>query len=143
MMSASGRSVGCTPRFAVGFVFVLVASFAVMTCGSGKSNNILNNSTILTENGPLEGIVAAQMNQYLGIPYAAPPVGVLRWMPPQAFGQWQGVFQATQFSNECPQAGGGDENCLFLNIYTPDLETKHAVMVWIHGGGLTSGAGSD
>jgi para-nitrobenzyl esterase len=140
-MSASGRSVGRTPRFAVGFVFVLVASFAVMTCG--KSNNSLNNATILTENGPLEGIVAAQMNQYLGIPYAAAPVGALRWIPPQSFGQWQGVFQATQFGNECPQAGGGDENCLFLNIYTPDLETKHAVMVWIHGGGLTSGAGSD
>ena len=64
-------------------------------------------------------------------------------MPPQAFGQWKGVFQATQFGSECPQAGGGDENCLFLNIYTPHLETKHAVMVWIHGGGLTSGAGSD
>jgi para-nitrobenzyl esterase len=119
----------------------LAASFAAVTCGT--SHNSLNDSTVLTENGPLTGIVTAQMNQYLGIPYAAPPVGASRWMPPQAFGKWQGVFQATQFGNVCPQAGGGDENCLFLNIYTPDLTTRHAVMVWIHGGGLTSGAGSE
>lgn len=108
---------------------------------------------IRTESGRLQGVVGAQMIEYLGIPYAAPPVGMLRWMPPQPFGQWNGIVQATQFGSECPQvnpAGSavGNEDCLFLNIYTP-LGKNHlkphdrAVMVWIHGGGLNKGAASD
>jgi para-nitrobenzyl esterase len=122
-----------------------------MTWGtpSAKAANSLNDPAIVTESGPLKGVVTPQVNEYLGIPYAAPPVGALRWVPPRPFGRWHGVFSATQFGNECPQTGGGDENCLFLNIYTPNLKKnrdKHdglAVMVWIHGGGLTSGAGSE
>ena len=107
-----------------------------------------NNPVIVTQSGRLQGVVSTEMIEYLGIPYAAPPVGTLRWMPPQAFGRWKGVFQATQFGNTCPQINGGDENCLFLNVYTPHGKnsvkpTRLPVMVWIHGGGLTKGAGSD
>jgi len=107
-----------------------------------------NNPVIVTQSGRLQGVVSTEMIEYLGIPYAAPPVGTLRWMPPQAFGRWKGVFQATQFGNTCPQINGGDENCLFLNVYTPHAKnsakpTRLPVMVWIHGGGLTNGAGSD
>jgi len=112
-----------------------------------------NDPVIRTENGRLQGVVGTEMIEYLGIPYAAPPVGTLRWMPPQAFGRWKGVFQATQFGNTCPQmntmgAVVGDEDCLFLNVYTPRGKnrvkpTRRPVMVWIHGGGLTKGAGSD
>jgi para-nitrobenzyl esterase len=148
-MSASERFSGSTPGFAVAFAFGLVALFAAVTWGTAvvAAADSPEDPAIVTESGPLKGIVVGQVNQYLGIPYAAPPVGALRWMPPQPFGQWEGVFQATKFGNECPQTGGGNENCLFLNIYTPHLnEPKHdelAVMVWIHGGGLTSGAGSD
>ena len=107
---------------------------------------------IVTESGRLQGVVNTQMTEYLGIPYAAPPVGWLRWMPPQPLWRWRGVFQATQFGSECPQLDTngnyvGDENCLFLNVYTPrrrDRMKPHgrAVMVWIHGGGLKTGAGS-
>jgi para-nitrobenzyl esterase len=109
----------------------------------------LNTPAIATESGPVMGIASALINEYLGIPYAAPPVGALRWTPPQSFGRWQGVLQATQFGSECPQDGGGDENCLFLNVYAPNVQTgqdRHnglPVMVWIHGGGLTSGVSSD
>jgi len=107
---------------------------------------------IVTESGPLQGIVGTQLAEYLGIPYAAPPVGSQRWMPPQPFGTWTGVFEATAFGSECPQidpsgAYGGNEDCLFLNIYTPRGKNRvkprgRAVMVWIHGGGLNKGAGS-
>jgi len=67
---------------------------------------------------------APDESEYLGIPYAKPPVGTLRWRPPKTFGRWKGVFEATAFGNVCPQmnttgAVVGDENCLFLNVYTP------------------------
>jgi para-nitrobenzyl esterase len=105
---------------------------------------------IVTESGPLKGIIVGNISEFLGIPYAAPPVGNLRWMPPQSFGSWQGLLDASSFGNQCTQGGGGSENCLFLNIYVPNFKknaNKHGgampVMFWIHGGGLTAGAGSD
>ncbi|HTG02416.1 MAG TPA: carboxylesterase family protein [Nitrospirota bacterium] len=132
-------------RFLISSLLVVISALALVQCsgGGGGGGGGQSESTVQTESGMVTGITTTLMSEYLGIPYAAPPVGAMRWMPPQSFGAWQGVFQATQFGSECPQAGGGDENCLFLNIYTPDVATTHAVMVWIHGGGLTSGAGSE
>ena len=152
----------------VGFVFRIAPLFAAMTWMTpiAMASDSLNDPAIVTESGPLKGVVSVQINEYLGIPYATPPVGALRWMPPRPFGRWHGVFQATQFGNECPQTDTsgsfvGDENCLFLNVYTPKVRTHQdkdnghkvnkdhdeddglAVMVWIHGGGLNSGAGSE
>src|SRR6266481_6288643 len=60
---------------------------------------------IVTESGPLKGILNGKTAEFLGIPYAAPPVGSLRWMPPQAFGKWHGVLKATSFGNVCTQGG--------------------------------------
>jgi para-nitrobenzyl esterase len=105
---------------------------------------------IVTHSGPIKGIETATTDEYLGIPYAVPPVGNLRWRPPRPFGRWHGVFQATQFGNSCPQPDGfggtsGSEDCLTLNIYTPrgkKNQNKHhglPVMVWIHGGALVTG----
>jgi para-nitrobenzyl esterase len=106
---------------------------------------------IVTKSGPLKGIQTPTTNEYLGIPYAVPPVGNLRWTPPQPFGKWHGVFQATQFGNFCtqPESGStfGSEDCLNLNVYTPrekKNQNKHhglPVMVWIHGGSLVTGGG--
>ncbi len=152
-MRASGAYVGSTPGFTLRFVFGLAASFAVVTWLIPAAMASAGDPVIVTESGRLQGTVGTEMIEYIGIPYAAPPVGMLRWMPPQAFGKWKGVFKATTFGSECPQVGTGgtvtgDEDCLFLNIYTP-LGKKtvkphdRAVMVWIHGGGLTKGAGSD
>src|SRR5215470_9373105 len=98
---------------------------------------------IHTDQGSLTGLSVPGEDQYLGIPYAAPPVGNLRWRPPQPPAHFQGVFQATEFGNICTQVSSGTvygvENCLFLNVYVPD-DTPPAhgfpVMVWIHGGGL-------
>ena len=116
----------------------------------GKGNGQSKTPAIVTTSGPLKGIVNGNVAEFLGIPYAAPPVGALRWMPPQPYGTWHGLLDASSFGNVCTQGGRGSENCLFLNIYVPNFKkngNKHGsampVMFWIHGGGLTSGAGSD
>lgn len=121
--------------------------------GPGKhEHGKASNSAIVTDSGPVKGIISPTLNQFLGIPYAAPPLGELRWTPPQSFGRWHGVFEATQLGDECPQLDPignqlGNEDCLFLNVYTPGFrKSRHKhnglpVMVWIHGGSLTGGAG--
>jgi len=93
------------------------------------------------------------MDEFLGIPYAAPPVGPLRWRPPQPAAHWRGVRSATRFGPHCPQyaspfgLASTSENCLFLNVYAPagSLRTGQPlpVMVWIHGGDLTAGESND
>src|SRR5262249_5430570 len=110
--------------------------------------------TINTENGFVKGIAAPGADEFLGIPYAAPPLGKLRWRPPQPHASWPGVFAATQMGNFCPEpdnAGGilGSEDCLFLNVYRPsqnenwdedqDKQNGLPVMVWIHGDGRDGG----
>jgi len=105
--------------------------------------------TALTESGVVVGRRTGTMNEFLGIPYAAPPVGVLRWRPPKRYGFFPGyIFQATHFGSECAQPGGSSsEDCLFLNVWTPLSDPGHGgphglpVMVWIHGGGLQIGGG--
>ena len=110
--------------------------------------------TIQVETGLLEGYEAPQAPGVLifkGVPYAAAPVGELRWKPPQPLQPWEGVRKADEASAWCPQPksiasgriGRLDEDCLYLNIYTTAKNTsaKHPVMVWIHGGGHTTGSG--
>ena len=118
--------------------------------GNGNGKGQSKTPAIVTESGPLKGIVVGNIAEFLGIPYAAPPVGDLRWTPPQPYGTWHGLLDASSFGNVCTQGGTGSEDCLFLNIYVPNFKknaNKHGgsmpVMFWIHGGGLTGGAGSD
>jgi len=107
------------------------------------------------DSGLIEGEVLdadAQLRVYRGIPYAAPPVGELRWRPPQPVAAWDGVRETTEFSRICPQQGvlammtgqpfpETSEDCLYLNVWTAakSPEAKLPVMVWIHGGGLNLG----
>ena len=108
---------------------------------------------IKTEAGLVESVSRDGVTVYKGIPYAAPPVGDLRWRDPQPVTPWPGVKQADHFSPECMQMGAYppdapaepmSEDCLYLNLWKPDTPDngKLPVMVWIYGGALQNGSGS-
>ena len=80
---------------------------------------------VATAGGRVRGVAAGAADEFLGIPYAAPPVGPLRWRPPQPAARWPGVRDATQFAPHCPQppsffgVASMSEDCLYLNVFTP------------------------
>jgi para-nitrobenzyl esterase len=105
--------------------------------------------TVHVEQGQVKGVRGANAGVlvFKGIPFAAPPVGDLRWRGPKAAAAWTGVREADKFGQQCMQRGGRgaaptSEDCLYLNVYTTTAANKKPVMVWVHGGALTSGAGS-
>ena len=116
-------------------------------------------SIVATRKGELAGQVEGGVHVFRGVPYAAPPVGELRWRRPQLVESWNGVREALAFgpiSAQPPRPAAGpfagimghseeptSEDCLYLNIWTQGLDNgRRPVMVWIHGGGLSSGSGS-
>src|SRR4051812_10015434 len=108
--------------------------------------------TVPVRGGNLRGTRQAEGGVFLGVPYAAPPVGPLRWQAPQPVQAWPGVRDALAFGPDFPQAPNPkfraprqDEDCLYLNVWTPrvDREAALPVLVWLHGGGFTGGSGSD
>lgn len=130
--------------------------FAVLFCAVAA--NLFAARPIKLDSGPITGApseIDAGVTVYKGIPYAAPPVGELRWKPPQPVTAWDGVRECTSFGAACPQnaeplrrAYGTDigpmsEDCLYLNVWTAGKAgDKRPVMFWIHGGGNTMGSGS-
>ena len=122
-----------------------IVAFAVaLVAAISTPRALANNPAIVTRNGPVMGISIFGVQGYLGIPYAVPPVGDLRWMPPVPSGRFPGgVFHANQFGNFCTQPGRvGAEDCLTLNVFTPnnsDNKKPVPVMVWVPGGGLVTG----
>ncbi|UVS79170.1 carboxylesterase/lipase family protein [Actinokineospora sp. UTMC 2448] len=104
---------------------------------------------VVTDAGVLRGATSGTTDRFLGIPYAAAPVGELRWRPPGPVARWQGVREATRLSPRCPQntTAATSEDCLFLNVHTPKGAARGRdrlpVMVYIHGGALTSGMGGN
>ena len=108
------------------------------------------------EGGVVRGVEGARIRAFLGLPYAAPPVGARRWRAPQPVQPWQGVRDATRIGRDCTQAlgrdailgGGGGivvgaEDCLYLNVYGPAGAGPHPVMVFLPGGAFTIGAGAN
>ena len=142
------------PRWArLGAAFAVAAAL-IVTAGSAAAAPALapgGGLIVPTATGLVQGKAAGPVSEYLGIPYAAPPVGALRWQPPQPAAPWPGVREAASFAPHCAQPGSPfgvastSENCLYLNVYTPaDARGRNLpVMVWIHGGALVVGESDD
>ncbi|GAA1611670.1 MULTISPECIES: carboxylesterase/lipase family protein [Kribbella] len=107
-------------------------------------------TVVSTDAGAVRGTLTSDARLFQGIPYAAPPVGQLRWASPQRAASWRGIRDATKPGNRCAQSAGlidkasTTEDCLYLNVTTPrdSSARKLPVMVWIHGNGFINGAGS-
>jgi para-nitrobenzyl esterase len=92
----------------------------------------------------IDGANHSEVRIFKGIPFAAPPVGELRWQPPQPAASWEGVRAGDPFGEDCVQGQRGSDDCLFLNVWTgaESVEDALPVFVWVYGGGFNSGSGS-
>ncbi len=132
-------------------------SLVLVACMLASTSARAETVTAVPPTGPVVGVVGTSMLQFLGIPYAEPPVGALRWAPPEPYAAWTIPRDASAFGDRCAQIGGAfglastSEDCLSLNVYVPhrksvperDLRRKRPVMVWIHGGAFQNGSGDN
>jgi len=140
----------------VGLALAGALGFPLVASGQGAAQAATNDeigaagdpSLVSTENGPLRGEVEGDVTVFRGIPFAAPPVGELRWRPPAPVIDWEGVRPAVDFGPICVQPRDGEavgsEDCLTLNVWTPTErgEDLLPVMFYIHPGNNVTGSGS-
>ena len=134
----------------------VLLSIVLVFCAPVLAQN--SSSHVRIDSGELQGIIEDGVEIFRGIPYAQPPVGELRWRPPQPFVPWEGVRDASQYGHVCPQraglypawidahfdSAGRNEDCLTVNVWSPVERGDQAlpVMFYIHGGNMQYGAGS-
>ncbi len=143
-----------TPPFVAACIGVACSSNSSMTGGAPSAGDAGQTAdagpptpdVVTVPNvGTIGGSKTATMRSFKGIPYAAPPVGPLRWKAPQKAAPLTGMLDATKFGSGCVQdqnpfgMGSTDENCLFLNVYAPTGTGPYPVMFWIHGGAFLNG----
>jgi para-nitrobenzyl esterase len=168
-LTAGATAAGASPAVASAAVSSAAVSSAAVSSAAVSSAAVSSASAapahgdliVATRDGAVLGKAAGTDDEFLGIPYAAPPVGALRWRPPRPPAPWRGVRDATQFAPHCPQpatpfgVASTSEDCLYLNVFTPagghgqHLSRSRGrdgglpVMVWIHGGALVTGESDD
>jgi para-nitrobenzyl esterase len=125
------------------------AAAAVLLFPGGASAAFSSGPLALTDKGAVQGVRDHGVDSFLGIRYAAPPTGNLRWRPPQPAAPWPGVAKATSYGNRCAAAASTNgarteaEDCLFVNVQRPTglrAGARQPVYVFIHGGGLVNGS---
>ena len=136
-------------------IFTLLATGLMMFVSAKSYADPL---TVKTAQGKVHGktINDGKVKAFLGLPYAAPPIGDLRWKAPAPLSRWKGVRDATHYGARCMQRAvfadmvfqdaGPSEDCLYLNVFTPagaKNKSRLPVMFWIHGGGYMGGSASE
>jgi para-nitrobenzyl esterase len=143
----------CAGAIALGSVAADATAAGASTAGAAH-RSVGATPVVTIAEGAVRGKATGIADQFLGIPYAAPPVGELRWRPPQPAAPWRGERDATRFAPHCAQpatpfgSASSSEDCLYLNVFAPadrqhDDDDERPVIVWIHGGGFAVGESDD
>src|SRR3954462_14959024 len=139
---------------------LLVLALGLVIFGSSQTRAAIS-ETVKTDAGQLQGTIQESVRVFKGVPFAAAPVGPLRWREPQPVTKWEGVRKADKYGDVCmqrpapqrfppnaaidlPGSPGMSEDCLYLNVWTNanSASAKQPVMLWAYGGAYTEGAGS-
>jgi para-nitrobenzyl esterase len=130
-----------------------VGAGAAETGGAAAASDSGSAPIVATDHGAVRGTAVPGGYAFRGLPYAAAPTGDLRWKAPRPAAHWEGVRDAADFAPSCKQPqglttpGATSEDCLYLNVSAPEPGIRHGerrpVLVWIHGGGLVTGAGRE
>jgi para-nitrobenzyl esterase len=127
-------------------VLALAGTGAATRAAAPADTGCSTGTTVQTGDGPVCGSTGDGYARWQGIPYAAAPIGSLRWQPPQPHAPWSSVLQATSSGSACPQTRGptisADEDCLALDVVAPAGAANLPVLVWIYGGAFNEGADS-